>query len=379
MRTDELDFELPESLIATTPASPRDSSRLLVVSRSDPDRLEDRVFSDLPSLLAPSDLMVFNRSSVLPARFRGVNQETGGGFEALYLFDAPDSDPKGLRWVAYVKTKRPRIGRRVEVIDPTGVKTHVLVEFVEPYPSEGPGAWVLSVSGIEQGATTDEVLRSIGGTPLPPYIVSQRKARDEVIDDRKDRDSYQTMYADLNDPGSVAAPTAGLHFTDRVMDGLKDRKVSTAEVVLHVGAGTFKPIDAERLEDHDMHSEQCSMGSAFEYFAQGKPSLDGSGRVFAVGSTSARTLESFARVHESGGSIAEQLDTDILISPGYEWKWVDGMVTNFHLPRSTLIAMVASMLDDQGNGIERVRSIYAHAIHNQYRFFSYGDAMLILP
>ncbi len=379
MRTDELDFELPESLIATTPASPRDSSRLLVVSRSDPDRLEDRVFSDLPSLLAPNDLMVFNRSSVLPARFRGVNQETGGGFEALYLFDAPDSDPKGLRWVAYVKTKRPRIGRRVEVIDPTGVKTHVLVEFVEPYPSEGPGAWVLSVSGIEQGATTDEVLRSIGGTPLPPYIVSQRKARDEVIDDRKDRDSYQTMYADLNDPGSVAAPTAGLHFTDRVMDGLNDRKVSTAEVVLHVGAGTFKPIDAERLEDHDMHSEQCSMGSALEYFAQGKPSLDGSGRVFAVGSTSARTLESFARVHEAGGSIAEQLDTDILISPGYEWKWVDGMVTNFHLPRSTLIAMVASMLDDQGNGIERVRSIYAHAIHNQYRFFSYGDAMLILP
>lgn len=383
MRTDELDFELPESLIATTPASPRDSSRLLVVSRSDPDRLEDRVFSDLPSLLEPSDLLVFNRSSVLPARFRGVNQETGGGFEALYLFDAPDTDtdsvPERLMWIAYVKTKRPRVGRCVEVLDPAGTKTPVVVEFVEPYPSEGPGAWVLAVSGIEQGATTDAVLRAIGGTPLPPYILSQRKAREEVIDDEQDRASYQTMYADLDDPGSVAAPTAGLHFTERVINGLSARKVSTAEVVLHVGAGTFKPIDAERLEDHDMHSEQCSMGSAAEYFAQGKPSLDGSGRVFAVGSTSARTLESFARVHESGSSIAEQLDTDILISPGYDWKWVDGMVTNFHLPRSTLIAMVASMLDDQGNGIERVRSIYAHAIHNEYRFFSYGDAMLILP
>ncbi|MBO6512657.1 MAG: tRNA preQ1(34) S-adenosylmethionine ribosyltransferase-isomerase QueA [Phycisphaerales bacterium] len=379
MRTDELDFELPESLIATTPASPRDSSRLLVVSRSDPNRLEDRVFSDLPSLLAPSDLMVFNRSSVLPARIKGVNQETGGGFEALYLFEAPGSDADRLLWVAYVKTKRPRVGRRVEVFDPSGQKTGVVLEFVEQYPSEGPGAWVLSVTGASDGSTTDSVLCSIGGTPLPPYIVSQRKARDEVVDDEHDRDAYQTMYADLNDPGSVAAPTAGLHFTDRVMNGLQERRVSTAEVVLHVGAGTFKPIDAEHLEDHDMHSEQCSMGSALDSFRDGKPNLDESGRVIAVGSTSARTLESFAQVHRSGGSISGQMDTDILISPGYQWEWVDGMVTNFHLPRSTLIAMVASLLDDQGNGIERVRSIYAHAIHNRYRFFSYGDAMLILP
>lgn len=382
MRTDELDFELPESLIATTPASPRDSSRLLVVSRSDPDRLEDRVFTDLPGLLEPRDVLVFNRSSVLPARFRGVNQQTGGGFEGLYLFDAPDSSSQRLMWVAYVKTKRPRVGRRVEVLDPSGMKTSVVVEFVEPFPSEGPGAWVLAVSGYAgstDGASTVEVLFSIGGTPLPPYIVSQRKARDEVIDDQDDRASYQTMYADLDNPGSVAAPTAGLHFTDRVMDGLRDRGVAKTEVVLHVGAGTFKPIDAERLEDHDMHSEHCSMGSAAGVFAQGKPNPADNGRVFAVGSTSARTLESFAGVHESGGSIQDPIDTDILISPGYDWRWVDGMVTNFHLPRSTLIAMVASLLDDDGDGIERVRSIYAHAIHNEYRFFSYGDAMLILP
>ncbi len=378
MRTDELDFELPESLIATTPAVPRDSSRLLVVSISDPDRMEDRVFTDLPGLLSPDDLLVFNRSSVMPARFRGSNIETGGAVEGLYLHDAPGSSDERPMWVAYVKTKRPRVGRRAGLVDAGGHPTQIVVEFVEPYPSEGPGAWVLAVDG-GGGMGSTGILNRVGGTPLPPYILSQRKARDEHIDDASDRDAYQTMYADLDDPGSVAAPTAGLHFTDRVMSGLNDRGVSTSEVVLHVGAGTFKPIDAERLEDHDMHSERCSMGSAVGLFEGGKSDK---GRVFAVGSTSARTLESFAGVQESGGYIGDSIDTRILISPGYDWRWVDGMVTNFHLPRSTLIAMVASMLDrdgELGGGIERVRAIYAHAIHNEYRFFSYGDAMLILP
>jgi len=382
MRTDELDFDLPESLIATTPAEPRDSSRLLVVSISDPDRMEDRVFADLPSLLSRDDLLVFNRSSVMPARFRGSNVETGGAVEGLYLHDAPGSGDGGSgderpMWVAYVKTKRPRVGRRAGLVDASGNPTPIVVEFVEPYPREGPGAWVLAVDG-GKGMGSSEILEAVGGTPLPPYILSQRKARHEEIDDASDRAAYQTMYADLDDPGSVAAPTAGLHFTDRVMSGLKDRGVGTSEVVLHVGAGTFKPIDAERLEDHDMHSERCSMGSVAGTFEHGKPP---NRRVFAVGSTSARTLESFAGVHESSGKIGEPIDTRILISPGYDWRWVDGMVTNFHLPRSTLIAMVASMLDVPGeiNGIERVRDIYAHAIHNKYRFFSYGDAMLILP
>jgi S-adenosylmethionine:tRNA ribosyltransferase-isomerase len=378
MRTDELDFDLPESLIATKPAVPRDSSRLLVVSISDPDRLEDRAFTDLPELLEADDLLVFNRSSVMPARFRGSNIETGGAVEGLYLHDAPGSTAVRPMWIAYVKTKRPRAGRRAGLMDAKGRETPVVVEFVEPYPSEGPGAWVLAVDG-GRGRSSSEILESVGGTPLPPYILSQRKARDEHVDDASDRASYQTMYADLNNPGSVAAPTAGLHFTDGVMEGLRSRGALTSEVVLHVGAGTFKPIDADRLEDHDMHSERCSMGSGIEQFKHGKPAK---GRIFAVGSTSARTLESFAAEHESGGAIDGELDTRILISPGYDWRWVDGMVTNFHLPRSTLIAMVASRLDrdgDIGGGIERVRSIYAHAIHNGYRFFSYGDAMLILP
>ncbi|MDF1870425.1 MAG: S-adenosylmethionine:tRNA ribosyltransferase-isomerase, partial [Phycisphaerales bacterium] len=299
MRTDELDFDLPESLIATKPASPRDSSRLLVVSKSDPDRLEDRVFSDLPELLSRDDLLVFNRSGVVPARFRGSNLETGGAVEGLYLHDAPGSTPERVLWVAYVKTKRPRVGRCAGLIDPAGNTTDVVIEFVEPFPSEGPGAWVLAVDGMIC-KNTQQILDAVGGTPLPPYIVSQRKARHEEIADASDRASYQTMYADLNDAGSVAAPTAGLHFTDRVMSGLKDQGVHTSEVVLHVGAGTFKPIEADKLEDHDMHSEQCSMGSAAGHFTSGKPSI---GRVFAVGSTSARTLESFAGVHGMGGSI----------------------------------------------------------------------------
>jgi len=382
MRTDELDFELPESLIATTPAVPRDSSRLLVVSRSDPSRLEDRVFTDLPGLLDRDDLLVFNRSSVIPAKFRGLNLETGGGVEGLYLHDAPGSgvgsgpEPGKLRWVAYIKSKRPRPGRRVGVVDPSGRDTGIVLVFLEPYPDEGPGAWVLGVEGNELHSTSG-VLSMVGGTPLPPYIVSQRRARDEIITDETDRASYQTIYADPDETGSVAAPTAGLHFTDRVMNQLGERGVNTSEVVLHVGAGTFKPIDADRLEDHDMHSERCSMGPTAGRYTHGKPT---SGRVFAVGSTSARTLESFAGVHDAGGSIDEPIDTRILIAPGYDWRWVDGMVTNFHLPRSTLIAMVASLLDcPGGSGIERVQSIYAHAIHNGYRFFSYGDAMLILP
>ncbi len=376
MRTDELEFDLPESLIATMPAEPRDSSRLLVVSRSDPDRLEDRVFSDLPELLSPNDLLVFNRSSVLPARFQGSNLETGGAFEGLYLHDAPQSSSEQKYWIAYVKTKRPRVGRRVGLVDASGNPTSVIAEFFEPFPAEGPGAWVLKIDGVE-GKSTDQVLAEIGGTPLPPYILSQRKARSQHIDDETDRRLYQTMYASTDDSGSVAAPTAGLHFTPRVMSGLSEHAIETSEVVLHVGAGTFKPIDADRLEDHDMHAERCSMGSAIERFQHGKPPNN---RVFAVGSTSARTLESFAAIHEDGGDLSSAIDTRILISPGYRWKWVDGMLTNFHLPRSTLIAMVASILDsDSGSGIDRVQEIYAHAIHNQYRFYSYGDAMLILP
>jgi len=393
LRTDHLDFDLPKELIATHPAEPRDSSRLLVVQRSDPSRLEDRVFSDLPDLLRPEDLLVFNRSKVVPARLVGENAAgTGGRFEGLYLYTdfESDSDPSSGDqpiWVAMIKTKRAKPGKRYRLIDGEGCTSAVELELLEKVPAEGPGAWRLRVHNVsprvplsasKSSPSSEEILDLVGLTPLPPYIVAQRKARSEDPGDGYDRSHYQTVFASNEDVGSVAAPTAGLHFTPRVLVGLEERQIHTSEVVLHVGAGTFKPVETDTLDEHPMHAETCSMGSSAGLFPRKT-----NGRTFAVGSTSARTLESFAQLAElNEGVLPSSYSTRILIQPGYRWRWVDGMVTNFHLPRSTLLAMVASMLDvpEAGvDGLERIQEIYAHAIHERYRFFSYGDAMLILP
>ena len=376
MRTDELDFELPRELIATRPAEPRDSSRLLVVSRSDPGRLEDRVFTDLPGLLGPGDTVVFNRSRVIPARLEGVNPATGGRVSGLYLKDAGRAADGRAAWAVLLKAKRARAGGRVALTGADGRETGVVLELVEKSPAEGPGAWVVVV----EGAQSAEVLERVGLTPLPPYILSARKERGEDTADELDRSFYQTVYATggEGEAGSVAAPTAGLHFTDRVLADLAARGVGRREVVLHVGAGTFRPVETERLEDHPMHSERCWVGTAGDLLARGK----GDGRVIAVGSTSVRTLEAAAGLIEAGRAEEARgwFETDILIAPGYRWKAVDGMVTNFHLPRSTLIAMVAAALEGDGiDGVERVKAVYAHAVKEGYRFFSYGDAMVILP
>ena len=374
IHTDELDFELPKELIATKPIEPRDQSRLLVVQRSNPDRLEHRVFADLPDLLEPEDLLVFNRSRVVPARLIGENAaNTGGAFEGLYLSPLESIDDCPV-WVALLKAKRAKPGKRYRLIDANGQPTDIVLELIEKHEPEGPGAWKVRVIGSTD--STEQILERIGHTPLPPYILAQRKARDEHPTDAYDRSHYQTVYASDDESGSVAAPTAGLHFTPRVFDALTSRSVRTTEVLLHVGAGTFKPVETDTLDAHPMHAEMCSMGDAGELFP-----APGNRRTFAVGSTSARTLESFAGLHESNPILPETHSTRIMISPGYRWRWVDGMVTNFHLPRSTLLAMVASMLDVPGevDGLERIQSIYAQAIHEQYRFFSYGDAMLILP
>ncbi len=374
IHTDELDFELPKELIATKPIEPRDQSRLLVVHRSNPDRLEHRVFADLPDLLEPEDLLVFNRSRVVPARLIGENAaNTGGAFEGLYLSPLESIDDCPV-WVALLKAKRAKPGKRYRLIDANGQPTDIVLELIEKHEPEGPGAWKVRVIGSTD--STEQILERIGHTPLPPYILAQRKARDEHPTDAYDRSHYQTVYASDDESGSVAAPTAGLHFTPRVFDALVSRSVRTAEVVLHVGAGTFKPIETDTLDAHPMHAEMCSMGDAGDLFPP-----RGSGRTIAVGSTSARTLESFAGLYESNPVLPQTHSTRIMISPGYRWRWVDGMVTNFHLPRSTLLAMVASMLDVPGevDGLERIRAIYAQAVHEQYRFYSYGDAMLILP
>ncbi len=374
IHTDELDFELPKELIATKPIEPRDRSRLLVVQRSNPDRLEHRVFADLPKLLKPEDLLVFNRSRVVPARLVGENAaNTGGAFEGLYLH-ALESDEDSLIWVVMLRAKRTKPGKRYRLTDAHHCQTDIILELIEKHPADGPGAWRVRVFGGE--LPTDQILEQVGHTPLPPYILAQRQARDEDPGDAYDRLHYQTVYASEKEAGSVAAPTAGLHFTPKVFDGLTSRSVRTTEVILHVGAGTFKPVETETLAAHPMHAEVCSMGDAVGLFPP-----TGNGRTIAVGSTSARTLESFAELHESNPILPERHSTRIMISPGYRWRWVDGMVTNFHLPRSTLLAMVASMLEVPGevDGLDRIHTVYAQAIHERYRFFSYGDAMLILP
>lgn len=380
MRVDLLDFDLPKALIATTPSVPRDASRLLVVQRSNPDRLEHRVFTDLPDLLEPEDLLVFNRSRVVPARLMGVNAEFSAQFEGLFLHDLPSIEDQPI-WIAMVRTKRAKAGKRYRLIDARLQESDIILELIELYPSDGPGAWKVRVTGSSQSTT--QILDRVGHTPLPPYILAQRKARDEQIDDDSDRTHYQTMYASDHETGSVAAPTAGLHFTPSVMSALQSRSVRTSEVVLHVGAGTFKPVETDTLEDHPMHAETCTMGNSMELFP---PASDQSKnrRTFAVGSTSARTLESFAGLHAddpTSETLNRTISTRILISPGYSWRWVDGMVTNFHLPRSTLLAMVASILEIPGqvDGVERIQELYRVAIEHEYRFFSYGDAMLILP
>lgn len=403
LRTDQLDFDLPKELIATRPVEPRDSSRLLVVQRSNPDRLEDLVFSDLPELLASEDLLVFNRSKVVPARLVGENAAgTGGRFEGLYLYSDPNPDPNPSAqpiWIALIKAKRAKPGKRYRLIDGEGGMSAIELELLEKVPAEGPGAWKMLVhtvsprvglaiangagsndAGANSAPSSEAILDLVGHTPLPPYILAQRKARSEEPGDGYDRSHYQTVFASTDDAGSVAAPTAGLHFTRRVLGELKNRQIHTSEVVLHVGAGTFKPIETDTIDEHPMHAETCSLGSASSWMSQShRP------RTIAVGSTSARTLESFAQLAEEQGTaegLPDSYSTRILIQPGYRWRWVDGMVTNFHLPRSTLLAMVASLLDlpEEGiSGLDRIQSIYAHAIHERYRFFSYGDAMLILP
>jgi S-adenosylmethionine:tRNA ribosyltransferase-isomerase len=221
------------------------------------------------------------------------------------------------------------------------------------------------------GRTTGSVLEAMGWTPLPPYILRARKCAHEPSDEGVDREHYQTVYADT--PGSVAAPTAGLHFTPALLARLAERGVRRAEVVLHVGAGTFRPVESEFVEQHPMHSEWCSMNSAA--IDAVRTTLASGARVIPVGTTAARTIESYAAVIEGGGQAPAMMETRLLITPGYEFRWMDGILTNFHLPRSTLLALVAALLP--GDGVEAIKRAYMHAIASGYRFYSFGDACLI--
>jgi len=342
----DLDFPLPEELIAQAPVEPRDASRLLHLPRGDgPPR--DLAFTDLPGLLAPGDLLVLNDSRVIPARLVG-RKESGGKVELLLVEPVPGAPSAASSpWVAMAQASKPiRVGAR---LDFDGLPARV-----ERVAGEGFYEVRFEVDDAALGAE----LERVGRVPLPPYI--RRDAGPA------DRERYQTVLA--REPGSVAAPTAGLHFTQGLLGRLAERGVERATVTLHVGPGTFLPVRASRLDDHRMHAERYEVPeSTARAFALAR---ERGGRVVAVGTTAVRTLES---AFSEGGLRAGPGRTEIFIRPGHVFRAVDGMVTNFHLPRSTLLALVCAF-----GGMGPVLDAYRHAVASRYRFFSYGDAMVIV-
>lgn len=406
LRTDALDYHLPEDRIATAPVSPRDSARLMILRKSDPESITHAHVRDLPGFLQAGDTLVINRTRVLPARFRGHRADTRGKAEGLFVSErnagGADADPAAPpRWHVLLKLRRMKPGVMVNLDAADGSRSGVWLELIERLgpgdeddvrPDSAGGGWLAEVhtdrtwSGADPANLTKRILDRIGLPPLPPYILASRKRHELPIDDPRDRDTYQTVYAldqsqeqrGHGEHGSVAAPTAGLHFTPELLKALASRGVSRAEVLLHVGLGTFKPVESEFVEQHAMHTEWCSVPAST---AQALNSGRASGRIIAVGTTTARTLESFASLAEMLASPAK--DTRLLITPGYRFKHLDALMTNFHLPRSTLLAMVAAFLDDsephRGRGLERLMTAYREAIDRGYRFYSYGDAMIVLP
>ncbi len=381
LRTSDLDYSLPADLIATRPADPRDAARLLVLSRADPSVRTDAHVRDLPSILRAGDVLITNVSSVLPARLEG-RRASGGKIDGLFLAEL-SRDDAGTVWAVMLRSGRKlAAGERIDLVraaapDGPPASALTLIERAGDH-------WRARIEGPLGAAPTPQILGTIGATPLPPYILAARRAHDDRIADAQDRAWYQTVYARPSAPGSIAAPTAGLHFTPALLDALRARGVSRAEVTLHVGAGTFKPVEAEHVEEHPMHEEWRQVPR------QTLDAIDSAraagGRAIAIGTTSARAVESLQSDRpltdaELSGS------TRLLISPGHRWARLDGLLTNFHLPRSTLLALVASLLEPEpprpdhaaGEGVRRLLAAYQHAIRERYRFYSYGDAMLILP
>jgi S-adenosylmethionine:tRNA ribosyltransferase-isomerase len=326
MLTSELDYELPEALIAQSPAEPRDSSRLMVVDVKSKEITHHR-FYDLPRFLRSGDALVLNETKVLPARLY-ARRPGGGEVELLFLRDL------GGPWEVLA-----RPSKRLK----PGLVLAVGADELEVVKSLGEGHWVV------QGSDVRGMLERSGRMPLPPYIRPTERAEE----------SYQTVYA--RNPGSAAAPTAGFHFTERVLREAQRAGAELARVTLHVGTGTFAPVRTETLEEHRMHAEYYSVPEVAARAVQGAK------RVVAAGTTVARTLESWAANGEREG------ESSLFVYPGYEWRAVDALLTNFHLPRSTLLAMVMSFA-----GKELVREAYRVAIEGSYRFYSFGDAMLLL-
>lgn len=343
MDIDDFDFDLPEQLIALRPARPRPASRLLV---SGPSGNQDQRFTDLPDWLAPGDMLVFNDTRVIPARLFGERRRAGTSVRVEVLLTdrlAPD------RWRAMARpARRFAPGDRIDF--------------------EGLQAEVLSRDGSEVdlqfgvgGAALDQAITRSGVMPLPPYIAGRRPA------DERDHEDYQTMFA--RRPGAIAAPTASLHFDAPLMERLAERGVRTTRLTLHVGAGTFLPVK-DRIEDHRMHAEWGEI--SLEAAEAMNSARAAGGRLIPAGTTALRLIESAA---DPDGLVQPwQGLTDIFIRPGYRFRATDGLITNFHLPRSTLVMLVGALI-----GLGRMHDVYAHAIRQRYRFYSYGDGSLLFP
>ena len=340
MRTEDFDYDLPEELIAQTPLEKRDHSRLLVLDR-ETKKMEHKHFEDIIDYLQKGDMLVINNTKVLPARLLGVKEDTQAHIELLMLKEVEKDT-----WECLMKpAKRIQIGTIIQFGD--GRLKAKCMEKKE----EGLGVFVFLYEGIFL-----EVLESLGKMPLPPYIHEQLK----------DKNRYQTVYA--KEVGSAAAPTAGLHFTEDLMEKIKRKGIEIVEITLHVGMGTFRPVQVEEIENHKMHSEFYSM-SEEAAFKLNQAKEEGR-RIIAVGTTSTRTLETIMQLY--GTFQASSGWTDIFIYPGYIFKAIDGLITNFHLPKSTLLMLVSSFASR-----EIILKAYQEAVAEKYRFFSFGDSMFI--
>jgi S-adenosylmethionine:tRNA ribosyltransferase-isomerase len=369
MKTARLDYPLPESLIATHPVEPRDACRLLVCWRSQPGRIEHRRFSDLPDYLGDSDTLVFNTTSVLPARIRGRRTDSSGAVGGLFL---AEREP-GLWRVMLRSNGKLRAGQRIALLDQEDRPCYA-IELIER-EQEGWLVWV-DAAGVTDPV---EILDRVGGIPLPPYIDRARLETGAGVEQAEDRAWYQTVYADPTQARSVAAPTAGLHFTEELLGAIARKGTARADLLLHVGAGTFKPIEAEDLSGHTMHEEFYEIPSeaARSFLA----TRERGGRLVMVGTTAVRSAENLTdQTLDQATQEGLRGSTDLFITPGYRFRWTDALVTNFHLPRSTLLALVGALLETgAADGLDRLLEIYRIAIEEKYRFFSYGDAMLVLP